>query len=230
MKVCIDAGHGGKDSGAVGGGIKEKDIALSISKKLRDYLKSYNVDVYMTRETDVYDSVTTKAKKGNSSNADLFLSIHCNSATSESANGVEVLVYKNTGDNKKAGESILNSIVEELILRNRGVKERPDLAVLRDTKMTAVLVETGFISNVGDRAVLLEKQSEFSKAIGDGVLRYFGIEVRKDKDMEKRYNTIEEVPSWAREKVKKLIDEGKFADVNKLDLSYDMVRLIVILS
>ena len=230
MKVCIDAGHGGKDSGAVGGGIKEKDIALSISKKLRDYLKSYNVDVYMTRETDVYDSVTTKAKKGNSSNADLFLSIHCNSATSESANGVEVLVYKNTGDNKKAGESILNSIVEELILRNRGVKERPDLAVLRDTKMTAVLVETGFISNAGDRAILLEKQDEFSKAIGDGVLRYFGIEVRKDKDMEKRYNTIEEVPSWAREKVKKLIDEGKFADVNKLDLSYDMVRLIVILS
>ena len=96
--------------------------------------------------------------------------------------------------------------------------------------MTAVLVETGVISNAGDRAILLEKQDEFSKAIGDGVLRYFGIEVRKDMDMEKRYNTIDEVPSWAREKVKKLIDEGKFADVNKLDLSYDMVRLIVILS
>ena len=230
MKVCIDAGHGGKDSGAVGGGVKEKDIVLSISKKLRDYLKTYGVEVYMTRESDIYNSVTTKAKKGNDSKADLFISIHCNSATSQDANGVEVLVYKNAGDNKKAGESILNSIVEELILRNRGVKERPDLAVLRDTKMTAVLVETGFISNAGDRAILLEKQDEFSKAIGDGVLRYFGIEVRKENTVEKRYNTIEEVPSWAREKVQKLIDEGKFADVNKLDLSYDMVRLIVILS
>lgn len=181
IKVCIDAGHGGKDPGAVSGNTKEKDIALSISKKIRDYLVKYGISVSLTRELDVFDNVNVKAEKGNKSNADLFVSIHCNSAGNTGANGAEVLVYNNAGENKKAAESILNAIIADLGLKNRGVKVRPDLAVLRETKMTAVLVETGFISNAGDRKLLLEKQAEFAKSIGRGILEYFGVKIDEKK-------------------------------------------------
>ena len=230
MKICIDAGHGGKDPGACGNGLKEKDITLNIAKSVSEILKKQGFEVYQTRTSDIYDSPDEKAQKGNSYNADLFVSIHCNSAVDTTATGTEVLIYGYDSTNEVIANHILNNLVE-LGLRNRGIKTRPDLAILRETKMSAVIAETAFISNINDSKLLLD-YNKFAEAIAKGICRYYGVVYREkdeEKEVEVRYNNIEEVPSWGKSAVQKLIDAGKFADVNKLDLSYDMVRMMFIM-
>ena len=227
MKICIDPGHGGKDPGAVSNGIKEKNIALGIATTLANKLREKSLEVYMTRTSDTYDTPFKKAEKGNLSKSDLFVSIHCNSANSITAHGTEVLIYDINGVNEVLANNILCEVVKNLGTADRGIKLRPELDVLKHTEMTAVLVETAFISNSRERDLLVYRQNDFATSIAKGIFKYLGIDV-EEKEVEFRYNNINEVPSWAKGAVQKLIDKGKFADVNKLDLSYDMVRMIVI--
>lgn len=156
LKVCIDAGHGGKDSGALLGKRYEKDDVLKIAKRLGKVLMANGVDVYYTRTTDVYESPSTKAKEGNQTGADLFVSIHRNASSNKKANGTEVLVYNNDGIKYQIAENIC-AAYEKLGFTDRGVKERTNLAVLHQTKMPAMLVEVGFITNVEDNQLLDDK-------------------------------------------------------------------------
>lgn len=90
--IIVDAGHGGKDSGATGNGYREKDIALDVARYLASELrKDYNV--IMTRDSDVFVTLGRRAEIGNEANADLFISVHLNSASSSSGNGAEVFYY-----------------------------------------------------------------------------------------------------------------------------------------
>lgn len=144
--VCIDPGHGGRDPGAVAfDGLREKDVVLDISRRLTSKLRSFELGVVLTRETDVYIPLLERANIANEANADLFVSVHTNAVTSRQAHGSEVLVYSLTSQSVPVAEDILDNLTE-LGLRNRGVKPRPDLTVLRRTAMPAVLVETAFIS------------------------------------------------------------------------------------
>lgn len=152
----------------------------------------------MTRTKDVYDTVNEKAKKANSSKADLFLSIHCNSAASASANGTEALIYGHDGESDILATNISNYISDKLELRNRGVKVRKDLVVLNSTSMPAVLVETAFISNEYDRNKLLNNQKDFAEAIAKGIFEYLGI--RSDEMAEES----------------KIIVDGKEINVNRI--------------
>ncbi len=92
--VVIDPGHGGRDFGAIGRHANEKDIALAISLKLGDYIREYlpDVNVVFTRETDVFVPLHERAQIANDNKADLFISIHCNSAASRRAIGTETFV------------------------------------------------------------------------------------------------------------------------------------------
>lgn len=92
--VVIDPGHGGREPGAVGRRSKEKDIALAIALKLGDYIRNNidDVEVIFTRETDIFVPLHERARIANEQNADLFISIHCNSATSRTAIGTETFV------------------------------------------------------------------------------------------------------------------------------------------
>lgn len=92
--VVIDAGHGGKDPGAIGKKSKEKDITLSVAKKTGDYIKQYcpDVNVVYTRSSDVSVSLLRRAQIANEKNADLFISIHCNANASSQPAGVETFV------------------------------------------------------------------------------------------------------------------------------------------
>lgn len=92
MTIVVDAGHGGHDSGAVGNGYREKDIALDVSRRLAANLKK-DYNVIMTRSTDVFIPLQERAAIGNRAKADLFVSIHLNSSTNSSANGAEVFYY-----------------------------------------------------------------------------------------------------------------------------------------
>lgn len=170
--VCIDPGHGGKDPGACAGGIREKDIALDVANKIRAHLRAAGYSVILTREQDKFVSLGNRAAEANMWGADLFVSVHCNSAPNSSANGMEVYVHTSRGaDSTRAAHAIYDRLLPASGLRGRGVKAN-DYAVLRETAMPAVLVELGFVSNEGDRAKLISEdwQDRAAEAIVAGIM------------------------------------------------------------
>ncbi|WP_338631928.1 peptidoglycan-binding protein [Clostridium baratii] len=169
-KVFIDPGHGGSDSGAVGNGLREKDIALDISKKLGDILRKNGIQVKFSRTSDVYISLSERAAMANSWGADLFVSVHCNSFSDSSANGTECFSHPTAGTSTKGlSRNVANSIANKLVLTNRGHKEA-NFAVLRLSNMPAILVETAFISNSSNASKLKSRQYDFASAIASQIL------------------------------------------------------------
>ena len=172
--ICIDAGHGGKDPGACAGGVREKDIALYTAFKIGTLLADY--ELIYTRFTDVYVSLSKRARVANAAEADLFVSIHCNSAPNASANGMEVYHYTHASEaSKRAARVIYDRLLPASGLKGRGAKSE-NLAVLRETSMPAVLVELAFISNDGDRAKLVSEEwlERAAKAIAEGIKEAVG--------------------------------------------------------
>lgn len=168
-KIMVDAGHGGYDGGASYNGRLEKDDTLRLALAVGEILSEMGYDVEYTRTTDVYDSPVQKARIGNDSNADLFVSIHRNSSPNPNTyNGVQTLVYEDTGLKATLARSVNNEL-EKVGYRNINVVERPNLAVLRRTKMPAILIETGFINNDEDNARFDNQFSETAMAIATGI-------------------------------------------------------------
>lgn len=168
--IVIDAGHGGKDPGAVSGGVYEKDVNLAISKLVVQELEKYGYNVKATRDTDIYLTLQQRCDISNNSNAAVFVSIHQNSSLSSSAEGVEVYHYPTSTLGKKLAGKILNRIVAKTGLKNRGVKSA-DYYVLRNTEAIAALVECGFISNPEERSKLTDPafQKKMAQAIAAGI-------------------------------------------------------------
>ncbi len=167
--ICIDAGHGGRDPGACAGGVREKDIALKVAKLIGGKLAGYNI-VY-TRNGDTHPTLSERAALANTAKADIFVSIHCNSATSAQANGVEAYTHTSPSDRAvTAASAIYKRLLAASGMSGRGIKAA-NYAVLRETKMPAVLVELGFISNAADRAKLTDAvwQEKAAAAIAAGI-------------------------------------------------------------
>uniref|UniRef100_UPI000679728D N-acetylmuramoyl-L-alanine amidase n=1 Tax=Anaerosalibacter massiliensis TaxID=1347392 RepID=UPI000679728D len=175
ISVFLDPGHGGKDPGASGNGLKEKDVALSIALKTGEILKKHNINVKYSRTTDVFVELSDRAGMANNANADVFVSLHCNSFTEGSAKGVETYHYPGSTEGTKLAKCIQNSILRNGVYNsNRGVKQE-NFAVLRQTKMPAALVETAFITNSQDANILKNKQDAMAQAIAMGILDYLKI-------------------------------------------------------
>jgi len=169
-KVAIDAGHGGSDNGAVFGGRKEKDDTLKLANAVGKELEKSGVDVYYIRTTDEYETPFKKATDANNSGADYFLSIHRNSSdTPGQYTGVQSLVYDDSGIKAKMARNI-NSELEKVGFKNLGIDERPNLVVLKRTKMPAVLAEVGFLNNKNDNELFDNNLDAIARAIADGVL------------------------------------------------------------
>lgn len=169
IKIMIDAGHGGYDNGATYEGRLEKNDNLELALAVGEILQAQGYDVEYTRTEDVYDSPVQKARIGNASGADFFVSIHRNSSpTPNQYNGVQTLIYDNSGIKAVMAENI-NKELEKVGYRNINVAERPDLAVLRRTSMPAVLVEAGFINSDIDNNLWDTKFSETAEAIAAGI-------------------------------------------------------------
>ena len=181
--VCIDAGHGGYDSGAVGNGIKEKDVVLKVVKRIGRLLGDRGISIMYTRISDIYVGLKERCQIANSLNADLFVSVHINSAASEQASGTETLCY----NKNRLAEFIQKHLLSKLKLKDRGIKERKDLAVLNGTLMTAVLCELAFLSNKAEAEFI--KTEKFidlaAEAIVCGICEYFRMEeTQKNKNTE----------------------------------------------
>jgi len=180
--ICIDAGHGGKDPGAVGlRGRREKDIALAVALRTGLILQNAGLRVVQTRMDDRFLELHERAEIANRADADLFLSIHCNSATSRSANGFEVF----TSAGQTAADPFATAMIQEFAKRFFEKRLRADMsdgdpdkeaqfAVLRSTTMPAVLFELDFISNPTLELWLADadNQAAMAEALADGVLRH----------------------------------------------------------
>ena len=167
-KVFIDPGHGGSDPGAIGHGLKESEIVLNIAKKLGNLLTSKGIAVKYSRESNVYVDLAERSRLANEWGADLFVSIHTN-AFNGSSYGTECYMHPDdTLETKKLSINVANTISSKLGLYNRGHKEA-DFAVLRLSKMPAILIETAFIDNSKESKILEERSDDFANAIYNAI-------------------------------------------------------------
>lgn len=168
--IMLDAGHGGRDPGAVYNGRQEKDDTLRLTLAVGEILQNNGIDVEYTRTTDIYESPLQKAQEANAAGVDFFVSIHRNSfPTDNTVSGVESLVYDLSGIKYEMAKNI-NAQLETVGFVNLGVKARPNLIVLRRTKMPAVLVEVGFINSDVDNALFDNNFYDIAQAIAAGIL------------------------------------------------------------
>ncbi|MFD0716974.1 N-acetylmuramoyl-L-alanine amidase [Paenibacillus sp. GCM10027626] len=175
FKVVIDAGHGGKAPGASAiNGKKEKEFTLALVLKIKALLdKEPQIQPYLTREDDTSVELMDRAKFANDLGADIFVSIHGNSAT-PSASGTETWY---TRDNSKA----LAEVLQKHLIKATGLKDRKvktaGLVVTKYTTMPAVLLEVGFLSNKTDVEIMFseEKQNEIAREIVAGIKEYLKV-------------------------------------------------------
>ena len=195
IKVVIDAGHGGLYSGSQINGIYEKDINLSISKKIQSLAAEYNVDVIMTRETDITPGSNELTKSleyiaalPKNKNADLFVSIHTNQTvnknpgeTQSTSSGFQIYIPRHTS-NVYEGSVKLGSVLTEIIKSD--YKIEPELKqvqdngnailILKKATVPAVLIECGYMDNPADLKYLQDEknQEKIARDILEGIKMY----------------------------------------------------------
>lgn len=187
-KVAIDAGHGGSDSGAAYQNRREKDDVLRLAYAVGSLLEQNGMDVFYVREGDEYETPFKKATDANNANADLFVSIHRNSSeTPNQYTGVETLVFNDSGMKAELARNI-NAELANLGFKNLGVDERPNLVVLKRTRMPAVMIEAGFINNDSDNALFDQQFDQIAQGIADAIVNtVYGTTTA---------NAVEQRPTW----------------------------------
>ena len=183
IKIYIDQGHNPQNpnAGAEGNGKREQDITYAVGQELASLLRrSGNYDVRLsrpTRNTLLGTSNTTSLKArvdgAEAFGADYFISIHANASTNPNQNGTEVYVYRVPSVAAELAEDVLEGIVERMGTRDNGVRVNPSLYVLRRTKMPAILVELGYITNAEDVRKMVDDPWGFAQGIYNGMLDYF---------------------------------------------------------
>lgn len=176
--ICLDAGHGGKDPGAVNGKRFEKDDVLKLVKRVGKILEANGVSVCYTRQKDIFMSPSEKAKHGNALKPDYFVSIHRNAAINKKATGAEVYVYSQGNDTKTVMAKNIQKNLVKVGFSNRGIKNKKLLTVLSKTTMPAMLLEVGFISNTEDNNLFDEKFYSIANAIARGIIEALGYEFK----------------------------------------------------
>jgi N-acetylmuramoyl-L-alanine amidase len=208
--IVVDAGHGGKDPGASHFGLREKDLALDIARRLRDELSARGLSVVMTRDRDEFIALSRRPGIANRIPADLFVSVHINANRSRKVSGVEVyypresvvdtastfppgieaaevalptwtvkqilwdlVLVRSRKHSSRMASHICRSMRDRLGVPCRGVK-RARFVVLREAKMPAVLVETGYVSNQSEASRLgsASYRQAIAESIAEGIVRY----------------------------------------------------------
>lgn len=176
ISVCIDAGHGAHDSGAVYGTRAEKDDNLRLALSVREKLEAKNIKVYMTREDDTFLSLDERCRVANKKKCTLFVALHRNSA--ESGNGVEMWIQSTPTDTDWAlAENMLNALSEAGISKARGVKTGyaknadGNYYVNAHTDMPSCLAEIGFVTSERDNELFDKNLDAYAAAIADGIVK-----------------------------------------------------------
>lgn len=173
FKVVLDAGHGGKDPGAIGlRGIREKDVVLSITQAVARELEQQGIGVEMIRERDVFVSLQGRVQRADAVNGTIFVSIHANSIGMgrPGVNGVETYYYQS---GRSLAQIIHRNIMRRLNVRDRGVR-RARFYVLRKSSMPSTLIEVGFVTGSQDSRNLASPRfrQQMAEAIAAGIVEY----------------------------------------------------------
>ncbi len=182
--IFIDPGHGGKDFGSANKDLhyEEKSLALSLSLSVQSHLKRMGYKPVLTRSSDVYIDLARRSMLANQAGADVFVSIHCNYSSNAEAFGSEVYFYNDKSMARKVRSESLGKTILQHMQRNGALKKRSvktgNFSVIRETKMPAVLVETGFLSNPRERAALLDARyrMRLAKGIAEGIHAFLSAE------------------------------------------------------
>ena len=186
IKIYIDQGHNPTsyhNAGASGNGLYEQDLTYSIGILLAELLEEDGrFEVCLSRPTadtvlgtDNDSSLDARVQGAKDFGADYFISLHINSYTDGTANGIEVYAAEQDSVSYDFGSSLLQGLIDSTNLRNRGMKLNPELRVLKNATMPATLLEMGFISNSSDAALLSQSPELFAKGIYNGILDYFDL-------------------------------------------------------
>lgn len=169
--IVIDAGHGGSDTGAIGGGVYEKNITLDLAKRIEDILIKKGYDVKMTRVDDSYVSLQERVDISEEYNPDIFVSVHVNSSVKPEINGIETHYYHQ--ESVALAQTVHASFASAVPATNRGLF-KSKFYVINHTTSPAILVEIGFISNIAERAEITgeKRKQATAQAIADGIQKY----------------------------------------------------------
>jgi N-acetylmuramoyl-L-alanine amidase len=194
--VVLDPGHGGEDSGAMCGGVMEKDLTLDVARRVDRLLDSEGVATLMTRLGDSYVSLADRAAFGNRVKESIFISIHFNEDNKPVASGVETYYAAHqinsastfaswlpffsqppSDSPKPESQSLAGFIQEALVARTRSVDrgtQPKQFFVIANVSSPAVLIEGGFITNQEELSKLASEdyRDQLAAAVADGILRY----------------------------------------------------------
>ncbi len=179
-KIVIDAGHGGKDQGAKSPHVKdmiEKDLTLSTAKLLDRYLTQLGYETIMIRTGDVFIPLDARAEFANANTPDLFVSVHYNSAPNKSAHGIEVYYYKEENERSESGKAlakvVLDNVLSSTHAKSRGIKHG-NFAVIRETRMPAILIEAGFLTNREESKLIEDPyyRNRLARGLAQGIREY----------------------------------------------------------
>ena len=184
--IVIDPGHGGYQPGAISiTGRKEKDFNLVVSHKLNTRLNELGYNTLMTRKEDTALGLYERPAMANELNADIFVSIHANAFPNNPAiQGIEILycpAYNSEikeKDQHPLAQTVLDALLKSTGAKSRGIIKRPKLVVLRESKMPAILVEAGYLTNAAEEKLLFtdEYQNKVVEGIVNGIINYFEID------------------------------------------------------
>ena len=227
-RIVIDAGHGGKDPGAVANNLQEKNITLKLSKYMQDYLEDNYTDVQirLTRTDDEFIELSERADIANKYDANVFISNHVNAG---GGTGFESFVYNKPSSASIALQNMLNTeamiVAKKYGLGSHGEdKKRGNLAVVRETKMPAILTEICFIDCKD--ANLLKKDDflhDMAVAYSRGIAKFLGLREKKPavKVAESNINTTVKIqtgglnPDMQKELESWLKDKGWYYQIIK---------------
>ena len=190
--IFLDPGHGGSDPGAISGGVREKDLTLSVYNKVSSKLASLGYTVLTSRNVDKDVDLVERAEQANKANADMLLSIHFNAGGRGVARGIETYYYQSQADrvpkinkenhnnaerlerSRKLANKVQQNLLYQTGANDRGVK-RASFTVLRETSIPSILVELGFIDNPEERNKIKtnEYQERLANGIVDGIVEYY---------------------------------------------------------
>lgn len=196
--IVIDPGHGGPDGGAVGKDqTEEKDIALVVSKKIRDFLQQAGALVYLTRETDTdladegtkglsrrkSEDIRNRLKFIHDKNADFFITIHLNAIPSTVWSGAQTFYYPKFDESRHLAQMIQAEIIRNLENTTRAPLAINGIYLLKYAEVPGSLVEIGFLSNEEEREQLKseEYQQQMAASIYEGILRYVTEDMEETK-------------------------------------------------
>lgn len=212
MRICIDAGHGGYDPGAVGQKLTyEKSNNLAVALLLKDKLEKHGFNIILTRNSDLVpwnmnNDLTSRCNIANNNACNIFISIHNDASENTTANGTTTFIYSLGGESEKVANLVQKELVNKLGTYNRGVRTA-NYTVLVKTIMPAILVELGFISNAKEEELLRSKeyQEKCADAITKGICAYAGV-----KFLEEVIGMFLDVPNnhWAKESIEFLVKLG----------------------